>query len=261
MSKPKLEKRFMEMRAADGGDDQSMIIEGRAICYNSPQTYTYGEYSYTEVIQPGALDKTDMKDVPLRYNHNDSYLIMARTRNKSLELIRDEKGLMIRAELLDTQSNRDVYQAIKEGLLDKMSFAFTSRADTDLWEQQGDDTKRTITDIEKLYDVILDAVGSSETVNKMLPLLKRNGTIGVYGWNDRQRYGINPFTAQRSFNVYNDGYDEEETNEQVQAMVLSGVLKADLWYNMDHPVSLSDIADVYEHLRRHEAFKYLISLN
>ena len=44
-------------------------------------------------------------------------------------------------------------------------------------------------------------------------------------------------------------------------MVLSGVLKADLWYNMDHPVSLSDIADVYEHLRRHEAFKYLISLN
>lgn len=153
MSKPKLEKRFMEMRAADGGDDQSMIIEGRAICYNSPQTYTYGDYSYTEVIQPGALDKTDMKDVPLRYNHNDSFLIMARTRNRSLELIKDEKGLMIRAELLDTQSNRDVYQAIKEGLLDKMSFAFTSRADTDLWEQQGDDTKRTITDIEKLYDV------------------------------------------------------------------------------------------------------------
>lgn len=153
MSKPKLEKRLLEMRAADGGDDQSMIIEGRAICYNSPKTYTYGDYSYTEVIQPGALDKTDMKDVPLRYNHNDSFLIMARTRNKSLELIKDEKGLMIRAELLDTQSNRDVYQAIKEGLLDKMSFAFTSRADTDLWEQQGDDTKRTITDIEKLYDV------------------------------------------------------------------------------------------------------------
>ena len=132
---------------------------------------------------------------------------------------------------------------------------------SDYTDYKNNDLVESIGRVEKLYDVILDAVGSSETVNKMLPLLKRNGTIGVYGWNDRQRYGINPFTAQRSFNVYNDGYDEEETNEQVQAMVLSGVLKADLWYNMDHPVSLSDIADVYEHLRRHEAFKYLISLN
>ena len=37
-------------------------------------------------IRKGALDKTDMKDMPLRYNHNDTCLIMARTkRNKSLQ--------------------------------------------------------------------------------------------------------------------------------------------------------------------------------
>lgn len=154
MSKPKFERRIIEMRAAgDPADEGKMIIEGRAIVYDSPQTYQYGDDSYTEVIQAGALNRTDMRDVPLRYNHHDGFLIMARTRNSSLQLIPDEKGLMIKAELIDTQSNRDVYESIKNGLIDRMSFAFTTRPESDLWEIQGEDVKRTITDIDKLYDV------------------------------------------------------------------------------------------------------------
>lgn len=43
-----------------------------------------------------------MKDVPLKYNHMDNFLVIARTKNKSLELIPDEHGLKIRATLLDT---------------------------------------------------------------------------------------------------------------------------------------------------------------
>ena len=43
-----------------------------------------------------------MKDVPLKYNHMDNFLILARNKNKSLTLEVDEKGLKVRAELLDT---------------------------------------------------------------------------------------------------------------------------------------------------------------
>ena len=132
----------VELRTSD--EDEKMIVEGYAITFNQPATH-----GYTEIISEKALDNTDMSDVPLKYNHEDSHLIMARTRNKSLELKKDDKGLFIRAELIDTQSNKDIYKSIKAGLIDKMSFAFATRGD----EYDYDTDTRTITDIEKLFDV------------------------------------------------------------------------------------------------------------
>lgn len=138
------EIRLLDVELRTPEEDDKMIVEGYAITFNSPATH-----GYTEIISEKALDNTDMSDVPLKYNHEDSHLIMARTRNHSLELKKDEKGLFIRAELIDTQSNKDIYKSIKAGLIDKMSFAFTTRGD----EYDYDTDTRTITDIDKLYDV------------------------------------------------------------------------------------------------------------
>lgn len=133
-----------EFRALDN-EEEKMIIEGYPITFDSPATH----WGMTEIIDKKALDKTDMSDVPLKYNHEDSHLIMARTRNKSLKLEVDDKGLKMTAELIDTQSNRDIYKSIKAGLIDKMSFAFTTRR-----EEWNDETNtRRVTDIDKLWDV------------------------------------------------------------------------------------------------------------
>lgn len=110
------------------------------------------------------------------------------------------------------------------------------------------------------FDMILDGVGASDNVNRLLPLLKKDGTLGVYGWNGRAGYAINPFNAANSFRLYSDGYDEEESNGEVQSMILQGKLDAGLWYDMDKPVPLENIANAYDSLRRHEALKYLIKL-
>lgn len=110
------------------------------------------------------------------------------------------------------------------------------------------------------FDILLDGVGGSSTTNRLLPLLCAEATVGVYGWNDRAGYALNPFLAAASFRVYAGGYDEEETNGEVQAMILRGQLSADLWYDAAHPVPLEEIAGAYQSLRRHEAFKYLIEL-
>lgn len=152
MKKNNYEQRLVEFRAVDN-DEGKMLIEGYAIVYDQPATHQYGQGKFTEVIRKGALDKTDMKDVPLRYNHNDTCLIMARTRNKSLQLIKDDTGLKIQAELLDTQSNRDIYKSIQEGLIDKMSFAFTVADGGDTWTFKDDETIREVNNIDKLYDV------------------------------------------------------------------------------------------------------------
>jgi len=49
---------------------------------------------------------------------------------------------------MQTQVN-SIYEGIKSGLLDKMSFAFTTRGEE--WDYETD--TRTIIDIDKLYDV------------------------------------------------------------------------------------------------------------
>ena len=121
-----------------------MIVEGYAVVFDSPATH-----GFTEIIKKSAFDKCNMKDVPLKYNHDDSHLILARTRNGSLKLEVDDKGLKIRAKLIDTTSNVDIYKSLKAGLLDKMSFAFT--VSEEQWDVKTD--TRTITGIDCLYDV------------------------------------------------------------------------------------------------------------
>ena len=126
-------------------EDNKMEIKGYAVVFNSPETY-----GYTEVIDSKALDNADMSDVVLRYNHNDTFMVLARTRNKSLNLNVDEKGLFMDATLQnDITEHRNIYNAIKSGLIDKQSFAFTIDED----EYDYDTDTRTITKIGKLYDV------------------------------------------------------------------------------------------------------------
>lgn len=139
-----IRKLDMQFRAVDN-DDEKMEIKGYAVVFNQPETY-----SYTEVISDKALDEADMSDVVLRYNHNDSFMVLARTRNKSLNLEVDEKGLMIDATLQDDiTDHRNIYNAIKSGLIDKQSFAFSVEED----EYDYDTDTRTITKIGKLFDV------------------------------------------------------------------------------------------------------------
>jgi HK97 family phage prohead protease len=147
----KYEQRLIEIRAVE--NNEKMTIEGYAIVFDKPATHKMGDEFFTEVIKRGALDNTNMKDVPLRYNHNDTFMIMARTRNKSLRLTVDEKGLLIQADLIDTQSNRDLYKSIQNGLIDKMSFAFTVAENGDVWEFENNETIRTVNKIDRLYDV------------------------------------------------------------------------------------------------------------
>ena len=131
--------------------EDKMILEGYAIMFNSETIIGDEEYGFTEVIDRNALTDTLLKDVPMKYNHLDSYLIIARTKNKSLTLTVDNIGLKVHAELIDTQTNQDIYKMVRSGLLDKMSFAFTVEEQT--WNREGKLPKRTVTKIGRLYDV------------------------------------------------------------------------------------------------------------
>lgn len=150
--KTKREIRMIELRALEPQDDSDeMIVEGRAVVYDSPTLLweSYDGIKYYEVIQRGALDGADLSDVPFKYNHSDNVMIMARTRNKTLELIKDDQGLLIRAKLAPTTAGRDLYTLIKRGDIDKMSFAFTVKEES----YDKETHTRKILKIKKLWDV------------------------------------------------------------------------------------------------------------
>ncbi|MCI8629028.1 MAG: HK97 family phage prohead protease [Firmicutes bacterium] len=159
-----IEKRLLNMEIKQN-DSNAMIIEGYAITYDEPATHTSGNYTFTEVIKRGALDNADLSDVVLRYNHNDSWCIMARTKNNSLQLIHNDVGLKIQANLIDTQSNRDIYKSIQEGLINKMSFSFTVAEKGDSWSVTKKQSYREIINIDKLYDVSVVDMPFYDTTN------------------------------------------------------------------------------------------------
>lgn len=131
-------------------EDNSMVLEGYAATYDNPTVlYEIDGIQYNEVVDRGAFDGMDFKDCCLKYNHSNNVPILARTRGGSLELTVDEIGLRFRANLFNTQASRDVYELVKQGGLDKCSFAFTIKDES--YERES--RTRHIKKIDKLFDV------------------------------------------------------------------------------------------------------------
>lgn len=161
MDKTKIENRLSDVSYKEE-DEQKMVLEGYAIVFDQETLIGDKDKGFIESIDRNALKNANMKDVPMKYNHDDSFLIIARTRNNSLRLTVDDIGLKVRAELIDTDSNKDIYKMVKAGLLDKMSFAFT--VSSQKIDRSGDIPKRTITGIDRLYDVsIVDLPAYDQT--------------------------------------------------------------------------------------------------
>lgn len=141
----------LETRADE--TEGKMIIEGYPVIFDKETYIDMGWDGWFEKVDRHAFDNADMSDVALKYNHDDGFLILARTRNDSLKLTIDEKGIFIHAELIDTTTNRDVYKMVQSGLLKEGSFAFTVTDDTE--ELKDGQVHRTIKGIGKLFDVAI----------------------------------------------------------------------------------------------------------
>ncbi len=160
-------RREIQFRALGEGEKpeelkDEMIVEGKAITYDEKtRLFSMDGDDYFEIIERGALKETDVSDVFLKYNHSDNFMVLARTRNKTLSIEEREDGVYIRATLANTSEGKDLYELIKRGDIDKMSFAFTEKdglfdEETRTW---------TVRNITKLYDVAAVTVPAYENTN------------------------------------------------------------------------------------------------
>ena len=142
-----------EIRAENNEKNGDHII-GRPIVYNSKTDLGW----FDEIIEAGALDKANLKDVRFLVNHDIGMIPLARSRNNNenstMQMSVDKDGMTIRVNL-DTENNteaRNLYSAIKRGDITGMSFMFT--IDREEWEDlEGDHPTRRIKSIGQVYEV------------------------------------------------------------------------------------------------------------
>lgn len=142
-----------EMRAENDEEHGDHIV-GRPIVYNSRTDLGW----FDEIIDPGALNDTDLRDVRFLVNHDTSMIPLARSRrnndNSTMQMTVDNNGMGIRVNL-DTENNteaKNLYSAIKRGDISGMSFMFS--IDDEEWQDlESDHPTRRIKKIGQVLEV------------------------------------------------------------------------------------------------------------
>jgi HK97 family phage prohead protease len=118
----KIERRTFTVQDVEArqAEDGTMRLRGYAAVFNDPSV----PMPFIETIAPGAFRKTlsETPDVRLLINHEG--LPLARTKNGTLTLTEDDRGLYMDAVIADTNEGRDLYKLVERGDVDQMSFAF-----------------------------------------------------------------------------------------------------------------------------------------
>ena len=143
-----------EMRASN--TEGEYIVEGYAATFDEP--YELGLDGFKECIKHEALEDADLTDVIFQYDH--AGLVLARQRNNTLEVKADGHGLWVRADLGGSETGRSLHEAIKNGLVDKMSWGFVVAEDG--WDYDNKTRTSFITKVSKVFDVSAVSIPANE---------------------------------------------------------------------------------------------------
>jgi HK97 family phage prohead protease len=136
------------LEASDEDDEGfARSFTGYAAVFNSPSE----PLPFIETIAPGAFKRSlnSGKEIRAYVNHN-SDMPLATTKNGSLQLAEDERGLRVNMTLPDTTAGRDLSVLLREGVVHSMSFGFTVPKSGDVWSADG--SARTLREI-RLHEV------------------------------------------------------------------------------------------------------------
>ena len=137
----KIERRTFTVRDVEArqAEDGTMRLLGYAAVFNDSSV----PLPFKESIAPGAFRKTLMETPDVRLLINHEGLPLARTKNGTLTLTEDDRGLYMDAEIADTSEGRDLYKLVERGDVDQMSFAF--RVIRQKWSD--DRSRRVLTEV------------------------------------------------------------------------------------------------------------------
>ena len=143
----------IETREDDNGD---RWVEGYACTFNQEyELWNEDNYQVCESVALGVFDGADMSDVIMQYDHQGR--VFARNGNGTLQLTPDSHGLKIRANLGHTEIGRQLFEEIKGGYTNRMSYGYSVRESSRTVDRNEETGKtvvhRVVQKIKKLYDV------------------------------------------------------------------------------------------------------------
>jgi HK97 family phage prohead protease len=143
-----------EVRAEGDG----MTFTGYASVFNSPSEDLGG---FIEYVAPGAFKRSlqSRNEVKLLWNH-DSGEPLASLRGGTMQLVEDERGLKVTAQLPQTSRGRDVAELLRTNVINEMSFGFNVIKDS--WSRDGQ--TRTLESV-RLFEVSVVSFGAYKSTS------------------------------------------------------------------------------------------------
>jgi HK97 family phage prohead protease len=146
----RVEFRMQDTHMSSSGD---MVVSGYVNETNQFSQELGVSKRFKEKINKGAFKRAiqnSNRDIDFLAEH-DSSIVLASTKNDTLQLREDDKGLYMEARVINTSAGRDWYEMISSGLITNMSFGFKSIEDE--WRSVGENLfERTINNLE-LFEV------------------------------------------------------------------------------------------------------------
>jgi HK97 family phage prohead protease len=147
----KMELRFEDMNLSTN-DEGKLVVSGYVNKTNQWSQTLGVRKKFVERILPGAFKKAlqNGNEINFLAEHNNEKILFT-TRNDSLQLREDDKGLYMTATISPTSWGKDYYTLIKDGVIKNMSFGM--KVMNDNWDRLSDGTfQRSISDLA-LFEV------------------------------------------------------------------------------------------------------------
>ena len=213
----KIERRTYTVKdvQARSAEDGTMRLAGYAAVFNESSV----PLPFKESIAPGAFRKTlsEVPDVRLLINHEG--LPLARSKNGTLTLTEDDRGLYFEAELADTTEARDIYKLVERGDVDQMSFAF--RVIRQKWSE--DRSRRVLTEVSLAdgdVSVVTYPAYPTTTVEAREQLKQTLSAIKE----GREVTGDSLIALQSALQQISEGYDYiEEVKSALEQMLVNNM--------------------------------------
>jgi len=139
-----------ELRLEKQTENNGGIIEGHAAIFDSWSETIGGIFPFRERVKRGAFSESlKNDDIKALFNHDANY-VLGRNKAGTLELIEDERGLLVKIKPPETQWAKDLSVSIQRGDINQMSFGFTVEEDD--WRNEDGIDVRELRKV-KLYDV------------------------------------------------------------------------------------------------------------
>jgi uncharacterized protein len=145
------------LQTRDGTGNEPVVISGYAAVFNSKTSI--GDF-FEEVIAPGAFARTisENGDIRALFNHNWDH-VLGRTKNGTLKVEEDNRGLKFKVELPNTSLARDLAESLRRGDINQCSFGFFATNDT--WDYAVEPAVRTLNEVE-LYEISVVSIPAYE---------------------------------------------------------------------------------------------------